>query len=105
MYSKINLPHIVTCSGLLLKYQSAYRKFYSCKTSLLKLVNYTLLAMEQQQIIAVLIMELLAAFDTVNHDFLLDVLHGKFGITNTVLKWYKNFLKPKKFRFCINSSY
>ena len=45
-------------------------------------------------------MDLLAAFDTVDHDLLLDVLQGKFCITSTVLKWYKNFLKPRKCKVC-----
>ena len=50
-------------------------------------------------------MDLLAAFDTVNHDLLLDALQGKFGISKVALKWYDNFLKPKKFKVCINGSY
>ena len=57
------------------------------------------------KITVVLIMDLLAAFDTVNHSLLLHILERKFGITNTVLKWYKNFLKPRKFKVCINGSY
>ena len=60
--------------NLLPEYQTAYRKFYSCETSLLKLVKDTLWAMEQQQITAVLIMDPSDAFDTVDHDLLLDVL-------------------------------
>ena len=75
------------------------------KQSLLILVNDTLWAMEQQQITAVLILDLLSAFDRVNHDFLLDVLQRTFSITSTVLKWYKNFLKLRKFKVCINGSY
>ena len=54
--------------------------------------------MEQQQITAVLIMDLLVAFNTVDYDLLLDVLPGKFGITNTVLKWCKNYHIPRKFQ-------
>ena len=72
--------------NLLPKYQSAYRKFHSCETSLLKLVSDTLWAMENKQIIAMLIMDLLAAFDTADHDVLPDVLHRKFGIIYTALK-------------------
>ena len=90
--------------NLLPKYQSAYRKFHSCETSLLKLVNGTLWAMENKQIRAVLIMDLLAAFDIDNHDLLLNVLHRKFGITNRALQWY-NFLELRKSRVCINGSY
>ena len=80
-------------------------KLYSCETSLPKLGNDILWAMEWQQITAVLIMDLSAAFDTVDHNLLLDVLQGKFGITNTALQWYKNCLQPRKFIVCINSSH
>ena len=61
--------------------------------------------MENKQITAVLIMDLSAAFDTADHDLLLNVLHRKFGITNTALRWYNNFIKPRKSRVCINGSY
>ena len=40
------------------EYQSAYRKFYSCETGLLKLVNDILWAMDWQQVTMVLRMDL-----------------------------------------------
>ena len=55
-------------------YQSAYRKYYSCETSLVKLVNNILWAMEKQLVTVVVILDLSAAFDTVDHDLLLEVL-------------------------------
>ena len=61
--------------------------------------------MENKQITAVLIMDLSAIFETVDHDLLFNVLQRKFGITNTALHWYNNFLKLRKFRVCINGSY
>ena len=61
-------------NSLLPNYQSAYRKYYSCKTSLVKLVNGILWAMEKQQVTVVVILDLSVAFDTVNHDLLLEVL-------------------------------
>ena len=91
--------------NILLKFQLAYRKAHSCETGLLKLANDTLWAMKNKHITAVLIMDLSAAFDTVDHDLLLIVLHRKFGITNATLKWYNNFLKLRKSRVCINGSY
>ena len=57
--------------NLLPEYKSAYRNFHSYKTYLLKLVKDTMWAIEYKQITAVLIMDLSAAFDTVNHDFYL----------------------------------
>ena len=74
--------------NLLPEYQSAYRKYYSCKTSLLKLVNYALWAMENKLITAVTVMDLSAAFDTVRHELLLTVLKEQFGIKDVALNWY-----------------
>ena len=54
--------------------QSAYRKNFSCETSLLKLTNGTLWGMENKNITAVIILDLLAAFNTVDHNLLLEVL-------------------------------
>ena len=59
---------------LLPDYQSAYRKYHSCKTSLIKLVNDLLWAMEKQEVTAMTVLDLSAAFDTVDHDLLLTVL-------------------------------
>ena len=53
---------------LLPNYQSAYRKFHSCKTSLIKLVNDLLWAMEKQEVTAMTVLDLSVAFDTVDHD-------------------------------------
>ena len=89
------LPKHCDMYSFLPEYQSTYRKFYICETSLLKLVNVTLWAMEKQQITVALIMDLSAGFNAVDHDLLLNVLQGKVGITNTALRWY-NFLKSKK---------
>ena len=61
-------------NNLLPSYQSAYRKYYSCKTNLVKLVNDILWAIEKQLVTVVVILDLSAAFDTVDHYLLLEVL-------------------------------
>ena len=68
-------------------YQSAYKKNHSCKTSLLRLTNDALWVMEQQQATIVVITDLSAAFDTVNHDILLSVLDKRFGLQGKILNW------------------
>ena len=55
-------------NSLLPEYQSAYRKDYSCKTSLVKLVSDILWGMENHLGTAVVILDLSAAFVTVDHD-------------------------------------
>ena len=74
---------------LLPDYQSAYRKFHSCETSLIKLVNDLLWAMEGQEVTAVTILDPSAAIDTADHDLLLEVLNKRFGIKDKGPKWYE----------------
>ena len=60
---------------------------------------------ENKLLTAVTLLYLLAAFDKVDHDILLEVLHNKFGIDGNVLKWYSNYLKPRTFKVNINKAY
>ena len=90
-------------NNLIPEYQSAYRPFHSCETSLLKLVNNILIGMENQKITALAVMDLSATFDTVPHDGLLEVLNCKFGLEGTALQWIENYLRPRFFKVCINA--
>ena len=82
---------------LLPDYQSAYRKNYSTETSLIKLINDILWAMERQEVTALTALDLSAVFDTVDHEILIEVLEHQFGITNLALSWFKTYLYPRKF--------
>ena len=64
-------------NGLLQKFQRAYRKGFSCETMLIKLSDLILNNMEAGQISAVVLMDLSAAFDTVNHIILLETFEKK----------------------------
>ena len=76
-------------------YQSAYWENYSCKTAILGISNDILWAIEEQRITSLTTIDLLAVFDTANHDILLAVLNHKFGITDKALKWFDNYLHPR----------
>ena len=95
------------CNGydILSKHQSAYRKYYSCETGLLNLINDILWNMENKLVSAVTILKISATFDTVDHNLLPYVLHNKFGIDGNALKWYNNYLKPRKCKVNINRTY
>ena len=77
-------------------YQSAYRKGYSCKTAIVKVVNDILWAMENQNIMAIMALDLSAAFDTVDHGILLNLLEKKFWTKRTVLNWFKFIFGSEK---------
>ena len=55
-------------------YQLAYRRNYSCEMALLKITNDCLWAMENQMVTALVAIDLSAAFDTVDHEILLEVI-------------------------------
>ena len=60
--------------------------------------------MEKQEVTAMTILDLSAAFDMVSHDLLLKVLNKKSGIKERALKWYERYLKPRKFKVLINNN-
>ena len=91
-------------NSLLPSYQPAYRKYYSCETSPVKLVNDMLWAMEKQLVTVVVILDLSAAFDTVDHDLLLEVLGKQYGIVRMAREWYTSYLKPRTFKVSIRGT-
>ena len=48
--------------------------------------------MDNQMVTAMVAIDLSAAFDTVDHEILLDVLNKKFGVHNTALQRFDNYL-------------
>ena len=50
-------------------------------------------------------MDLSAAFYTIYHLILLSVLSNKFGIKDTALKWFNNYLQPRSFKVAVNGKY
>jgi len=51
-----------------------------------------LLAVDRGDFAALVLLDLSAAFDTVNHDILLKKLQTSFGIDGVVLKWFQSYL-------------
>ena len=86
-------------------YQSAYRQHFSCDTALIKIVNDILWSMEEQKVTALAAIDISAAFDTVDHAILLDVLRIKFGITDQALSWFASYLQPRNFMVKVGESY
>src|SRR5580698_7819998 len=70
--TRIN-SHLVSFPSLS-PYQSAYRKFYSTETALLRITNDILLSCDRQKVTALVLLDLSAAFDTIDHTILLSRL-------------------------------
>ena len=87
------------------KHQYGYKKGHSTEMLLIKIVDSLLIAFDKKLATILLLLDLSAAFDTVDHNKLLHALCYDIGITGTVYKWFQSFLKGRSQRVKINSSY
>lgn len=72
--------------------------------ALMKVVNDILRNMDRQHITAVVALDLSAAFDTVDHNTLLQVLETTYGIKGGALQWFADYLQGRKTRILINNT-
>ena len=79
---------------LLSSHQFGFRKVHSTLTSLLNATNNWLLNIDKGLINGVLFLDLKKAFDTVDHKILLDKLHLR-GIVGDTLKWFMSYLNNR----------
>ena len=76
-------------------FQSAYKRFHSAETSLLKVQNDILVAIDNRKCVVLLLLDMSAAFDTVDHELLLQRMFKRFGIDGQALKWFQSYLQNR----------
>ena len=74
------------------KFQSAYRPCFSTETALIRITDDILFVLENKCFTALIMIDMSAAFDTIDHYILLYRLSHYFGINNTVLSWFRSYL-------------
>ena len=72
-------------------YQSAYKRNHSTETALITVHNDIAMAIDHHRSVILVLLDLSAAFDTVDHGILLSRLSNRFGITGTVLEWFRSY--------------
>ena len=82
--------------------QSGYKPFHSCETLLLKVTNDILTNLDNSKCTIAVLLDLSAAFDTVDHEELLNILWSQLGFRGTVFQWFENFLGGRKQAVCID---
>ena len=84
--------------------QSGYRRFHSCETAILRIHNDLLYAMDRQTHACLMLIDLSAAFDTINHQMLLKRLEKSYYIKGVINKWISSYLTGRLFKVNLNGS-
>ena len=82
-------------NNLINPFQSAYQAGHYTETVLLHIVNDILSALDNDNISVLLLLDLSAAFDIIDHKRFLSRLNSVLGIQSTALQWFQSFLSDR----------
>ncbi|XP_028272710.1 uncharacterized protein LOC114443003, partial [Parambassis ranga] len=85
-------------------FQSGFKTQHSTETALLKVFNDVLLATDSGHCVILVLLDLTAAFDTVDHDILLSRLKDCVGIQGSALQWFRSYLTGRSFNVRVGSA-
>ena len=69
--------------------------FHSAETALLKIHNDICMNMDTGKTTALVLLDLSAAFDTLDHSSIIELLSGWYGISGTALNWVRSYLSNR----------
>jgi retron-type reverse transcriptase len=91
------LNHFLASTGCYDTFQSGFRPLHSTETALIKVVNDIRLNTDSGKTSILMLLDLSAAFDTVDHTILLDRLENWVGLSGTVLNWFRSYLQNRNY--------
>jgi hypothetical protein len=91
------LSDYIRDSNLLPSFQSGFRPLHSTETAVLKVLSDLLEAVDHGDVGVLLLLDLSAAFDTVDHETLLRRLELTFGVSGTALSWLASYLSGREY--------
>jgi len=74
---------------------SAYRQHHSTETALFKICNDVLMATDKGMVMLVVLLDYSAAFDTVDHSIMLQILEKRCGLSGSALQWHATYLQSQ----------
>ena len=72
---------------------------------MVKLVNDLLWSMERKEATAVVVIDLGATFDMLDHTILINLLHESFRIGDKALRWFQSYLNSRYCKVNIGKDY
>ena len=86
------LRNHLSSNNLLEICQSAYRKDHSTEAAVLSILDGLLVSADERLVSLVALLDLRAAFDTLDHTILLQRLEMTYAVRGTVLDWFASYL-------------
>ena len=84
--------------------QSAYRAAHSTETAMLKVKMDMFNAIEDKKVMCLVLLDLSTAFDSVNHNLLLNHLKHHFGMKGKIIAWLSNYLQSHTQKVVLNNT-
>lgn len=97
------IQNYLDMNNLVTNSQHAYRKGHSTCTALIQMNDDWLKELEEKRLVGVVLLDLSAAFDVINHDLLLEKL-ACYGLGSTVIAWFQSYLSDRSQRVFYNGS-
>ena len=79
-------------NNLQIPFQSAYQKHHSTETLLIRIVNDLLITVDENKATVVMLLDLSAAFDTFDHNKLINILKYEIGLEDEALNRLRSFI-------------
>ena len=97
------MQHLNT-HNLLDTFQSAYRPGHSCETAILRVLNDVLRNADCGNVTLLVLLDLSAAYDVIDHDLLLNRLRNEAGLVGTALSWFQSYLSDRTQRVIVQNA-
>ncbi len=97
-------PYLIE-NNILDPFQSGFRSKHSTESALLRVVNDLLLFVDSGNCAVLLLLDLSAAFDTVDHCILLNRLKTEVGICDSALDWFESYFTVRSFSVELGQSH
>ncbi len=82
-------------NGICEEFQSGFRPYHSTEAALIRVTNDLLISSDRGCISLLVLLDLSAAFDTIDHNILLNRLEHFVGISGSALAWFKLYLSDR----------
>ena len=76
-------------------YQSSYKQFHSTETALLRIQSDILSALDNKKCVLLVLLDLSAAFDTIDHTTLISRLQNTIGVSEKALQWFISYMSDR----------